>query len=175
MSVARIGALFGEDGAEKQRLLADFVARRRNEGLRVAGVIEQAPKTDVLACGALDLLDLATGARIPITQNLGAGSTACNLDPSGLASACAAAQRAIFSGADLVVLSKFGKMEASGGGLCDAFGAALLADLPVLTTVRPLMREDWRGFAGALSQELPAEAEALENWWRDASHVSTAA
>lgn len=175
MSPARIGALFGDDGAGKQLLLADFVARRRGEGLRVAGVIEQAVKDDANLCGALDLLDLATGERIPITQNLGSGSIACNLDPSGLVCACAAAQSAILSGADLVVLSKFGKLEAAGGGLCDAFAAALLADLPVLTTVRPIMRDAWRGFSGDFSCDLPAEAAALEGWWRGQRAISTAA
>lgn len=165
MSAARIGALLGEDGAGKQRLLADFVARRRRDGFKIAGVIETAIKAESDGCGALDLIDLATGARIPITQNLGSGSIACNLDPSGLACACAAALSAIRSGADLVVLSKFGKLEASGGGLCDAFGAALLADIPVLTTVRPVMRDAWREFSGDFAEDLDFDAQALESWW----------
>jgi len=83
------------------------------------------------------VLDLATGARIAISQDLGPGSTACNLDPGGVAMACAAAQRAIEQGADLVVLSKFGKLEAGHGGLCDAFAAAMAAETPVLTTLKP--------------------------------------
>jgi hypothetical protein len=118
---ARIGVIVAESGADKQVLLKQFADRRRGEGLRIAGLVEIAAPDAHSGCGALDLLDLATAARIAISQNLGPGSTACNLDPGGVAMACAAAQRAIEAGADLVVLSKFGKLEAGNGGLRDAF------------------------------------------------------
>ncbi len=36
----RIGVVVGEDGSAKQALLSQFVARRREEGLAVAGVVE---------------------------------------------------------------------------------------------------------------------------------------
>jgi nucleoside-triphosphatase THEP1 len=168
----KIAALAGESRAANQTLLADFVQRRRVEGLRVAGVLEVAERSGTGACGRLSVVDLATGASIAISQDLGPGSTACNLDPGGLAAACAAAQRAIEAGVDLVVLSKFGKLEAARGGLCDAFAAAIEAELPVVTTVNPAMREDWTRFAGALADDVFASAEALEAWWNAASRVS---
>ena len=146
-------------------MLADFVRRRQAQGLRVAGIIEIAEKADSGACGSLSVIDLATGARIAISQNLGSGSTACNLDPGGLAEACAAAQRAIEEGADLVVLSKFGKLEAGRGGLCGAFASAIEAELPIVTTVNPVMREDWTRFAGEFSDDVAADAAALKSWW----------
>ena len=163
---ARIGAIVSDSGAAKQALLLQFAARRRSEGLRIAGLVEIAAPGQGSECGALDVLDLATGARIAISQDLGPGSTACNLDPGGVAMACAAAQRAIEQGADLVVLSKFGKLEAGHGGLCDAFAAAMAAETPVLTTLKPLMRAEWAHFANSLSDELPPSLDALENWWR---------
>ena len=163
--IPKIAAVVGSSNISKQDLLADFVQRRRRQGLRVAGIIEFAAKAASGACGALSVVDLATGERIAITQNLGPGSTACNLDPAGLAEACAAAQRAIEAGADLVVLSKFGKLEAGRGGLCGAFAAAIDAELPIVTTVNPLMREDWTRFAGDLADDVVADAEALESWW----------
>ena len=92
---ARIGAIVSDSGAGKQALLLQFAARRRSEGLRIAGIVEIAAPDQASECGALDVLDLATGARIPISQDLGPGSTACNLDPGGVAMACAAVQRAI--------------------------------------------------------------------------------
>ncbi len=164
---ARIAAIVGVAGSTRQTLLADFVEKRREQGLRVAGIIEVAQDAEGGACGALSVLDLTTGARISISQNLGSGSTACNLDPGGLVEACAAAQRAIAAGADLVVLSKFGKVEAARGGLCDAFGAAIEAELPIVTTVSPVMRGDWARFAGALSADVAASADALEQWWSE--------
>jgi len=102
-----------------------------------------------------------------ISQDLGPGSKACNLDSSGLAAACAAVERAIADGADLVVLNKFGKQEVAHSGLCDAFRAASLAGLPVVTAVSPSLGEDWAIFAGPFSVFLPAGIEALEAWWRE--------
>ena len=170
----KIAALAGESRSANQTLLADFVQRRRAEGLRVAGVVEVARRSETGACGLLSVIDLATGASIAISQNLGPGSMACNLDPGGVAEACAAAQRAIEAGADLVVLSKFGKLEAARGGLCDAFAAAIDAELPIVTTVNPVMREEWTRFAGALFEDVFSSAEALEAWWNLTTGVSPA-
>ena len=61
------------------------------------------------------------GRIVSISQNLGPGSQACNLDPEGISPACAAVQESIARGADVVVLGKFGKQELHGGGLNDAF------------------------------------------------------
>jgi nucleoside-triphosphatase THEP1 len=160
-------AIGGAISAEKRSLLEDFVALRRAEGLRVAGIVETPEPGEGGACGALYVVNLATGARIGISQNLGPGSTACNLDPGGVAEACAAAQAAIEAGADVVVLSKFGKLEAGGGGLCDAFFAAAEAGIPVVTTLHPILREDWARFAGDLAEEIAPEAQALDAWWRE--------
>jgi hypothetical protein len=159
-----IAAVGGAPGSVVQRVLAEFAARRAREGFRVAGVIEEADP-DGSACGAVMLCDLAGTVRVPITQNLGAGSTACNLDPSGLAAGCAAVQQAIAEGADLVVLSKFGKIEAERHGLTEAFQAAIAADLPVVTSVAPPLAAAWAAFAGALSVRLAADADALDAWW----------
>lgn len=161
-----IAAICGAHSAEKRLLLRDFIQRHRREGLRLAGVIE-ARDPGAGACGALALIDLATGARIKISQDLGTGSTACNLDPGGVADACAAAQRAIAAGADLVALSKFGKLEAGGGGLRDAFAAALERGVPVITTLHPLLREDFFAFAGDLAEEITPAAQSLDAWWSE--------
>ncbi|MBB4198161.1 hypothetical protein CCR94_11010 [Rhodoblastus sphagnicola] len=171
---ASIVAVGGADSAGKRGVIGDFIERRRAEGFRVVGVVE-ARDPGAGACGELAVTDLATGARIKISQNLGPGSTACNLDPGGVALACAAVQRALKSGADMVVLSKFGKLEAGGGGLRDAFCAALDAGVPVVTTLHPVLREDWARFAGDLAEEIAPEFSALENWWRDLAAAAPAA
>jgi hypothetical protein len=54
--------------------------------------------------------------------------------------AAGAVRRDIAAGCELVVLSKFGKLEAAGEGLAPAFKAALDARLPLLTSVSPLWK-----------------------------------
>jgi hypothetical protein len=161
----RIIALQGAESAAIQRLLAEFAARRKHEGIRIAGAVEVAQGGGGGACGSLALKNLSNSVIIRISQDLGPGSTSCNIDPAGLAEACAAVERDIAQGADLVVLSKFGKQEAARGGLGDAFRAAIAAGLPVVTAVSPAMTAQWQAFAGGLSASIQAEAAILEAWW----------
>lgn len=158
-------ALQGASSQIIQSRLVGFAARMQAQGLRVVGMVEVAGDCGAEACGKLALRDLSTGKLIPISQNLGSGSTACNLDPRGLAEACAAVERAIDWGADLVVLSKFGKQEAARGGLSDAFRAAFASNVPIATAVSPAVAADWLGFVGEYCEFATAESGALEAWW----------
>jgi hypothetical protein len=161
-----IAALHGVRGASVQAVLADFALRRRREGMRIAGVVEEIGCPTPGMCKNLGVRDLASGETISISQKLGPGSTACNLDPSGLARACALVENAIEGGADLVILSKFGKAEAARGGFFDAFRAAICAGAPIVTYVPAVLAEEWERFASGLFESVLAEDEALESWWR---------
>jgi hypothetical protein len=161
----RIAALRSPSGASIQNILASFAEKRRWEGMRVAGVIEETRCAEAGACKNLGVRDLVSGQTISISQKLGRGSQACNLDPSGLARACALVEEAIDDGAELVILSKFGKSEAARSGLYDAFRAAIFADIPIITTVPSVMMDDWRRFAAELSEFVVGDGDALEAWW----------
>jgi Protein of unknown function (DUF2478) len=160
-----IGALQGAASAQIQALLADFAARASRQGFRVVGVVEMTAAELAGGCRRLALRDLSTGTVTSISQNLGPGSTSCNLDAGGLAEACARVERAISFGADLVILSKFGKLETQRSGLSDAFHSATAAGLPVLTAVSPTMTKAWHLFAGPLAEFLPADRDSVEAWW----------
>jgi len=160
-----VAALQGASNAAIQALLADFARRAARRGYRIAGVVEVENGKTGGGCGRRAVCDLASGTVVSISQNLGRGSTACNLDPSGLIEACTAVERSIAAGADLVVLSKFGKLEADRGGLSGAFRSAIDAGLPVLTAVSPAMTTAWTRFAGSLSQFIAADAKAVDEWW----------
>ncbi|MBK9081734.1 MAG: DUF2478 domain-containing protein [Rhizobiales bacterium] len=162
----QILALHGASGAAVQAMLAAFAARRRAEGVAVAGVVEIADAGGPFECSSLTLRDVATGDDIPISQDLGAGSTSCNLDAGGLAAACGRIEAAVASGAQLVVLSKFGKQETLNGGLVAAFASAIAAGVPIATSVAPSLAAAWARFAADLAQSARAEPQALEDWWR---------
>jgi len=169
----RIAALRGATSHELQRTLSVFARELQRQGFRVAGLIEESA-CGAGACKSFRVKDIASGTTISISQNLGAGSQACNVDAGGLALACGRVEAAIHRGVDVVVLSKFGKLEASRSGLCDAFRAAILADIPVVTAVsRPVCR-DWDCFAGELSEYVEADIGALASWWRAQSIAASA-
>ena len=149
-----------------QDLFRQFVARLSPD-VRIAGVIEDPVGADGDGCGAGGLRSLDDGRRFALLQNLGPGAAACRLDSAGLVSACAAVEQSIRAGCDLVVLSKFGKLEAERSGLAQAFANAVEGGHPILTSVTPKFGYAWDRFAAPLYVILPADLEAIEAWWRE--------
>lgn len=158
-----IAAVQGAASPVIQKLLAEFAASVR-PFVRVAGVIEEAP--DILEPGDPELRSLVDARRYPIFQDLGPSSTACSLDPGGIVTACEAVRRDVVAGCDLLVLSKFGKLEAERSGLAAAFAAGVEAQIPILTSVAPKFDAQWIAFANPMFVILPAERWAIEHWWR---------
>ncbi len=167
----RIAALPAEDSARVQSLMQAFAEELMQSGVRVGGVTQ----TRVADRSGILLRDVATGVFYRISQDLGPGSVACNLDTSELALACAAIERAAGGGAQLIVISKFSKQEAGRGGLCDAFRAAMAARVPVIAAVSPHYRKEWRAFAGPLAEDVAPERQALAEWWTKMNAVASKA
>ncbi len=163
-AVKMIAVVQGASSTLVQDLLRDFVERWRSSA-RIAGVVEESHGLPNRACSAGRLQSLISGVSYPIFQDLGEGSSACHLEGGGAVTASEAVRQDIVAGCDLVVLSKFGKLEAAGEGLNAAFCAAIEAGVPVLSAVSPKFQEAWDRFATPLYVGLPAEADALDRWW----------
>ena len=161
----RFAILGGADGPRLQALLAAAVADWKATGLRVAGVIAEAHNLPDRACSAGFLRDIGSGDAYPMFLEAPPLGTSCHLDATGVEGACAAVLGQI-SDSDVVVLSKFGKLEATGGGLASAFAAAIAADKPVLTTVSDLHRAACERLAPD-ARCLPADAVAIRDWWQE--------
>ncbi|MCC7283268.1 MAG: DUF2478 domain-containing protein [Acetobacteraceae bacterium] len=163
-----VAAVQGTSSTDVQDLFRTLVARWRPAS-RIAGVIEEDHGLGERNCRAGRLRSIVDGASYPIFQDLGPGSTACHLDGAGAVSASEAVRHDIAAGCDLVVLSKFGKLEAGGAGLAPAFRAAIEAGVPVLTAVSPGFQAAWERFAAPYSIALPADPDRIEAWWQTAS------
>jgi hypothetical protein len=166
-----IAALPAQEKESVQSLMRAFALELAQAGVRVAGLTQMRGE-DAAGRSRIFLRDVASEAEYVISQDLGPGSVACNLDTGELAMACAAVERAARSGVDLIVVSKFSKQEAERGGLCDAFRAAMSARIPVIAAVSPHFRDEWRSFAGALAEDVPPSREALAEWWTRARRPS---
>jgi hypothetical protein len=161
----QIAVVRGAPSAIVQELLAAFVERWRR-GIRIAGVLAESHGLPDRACSAGYLRSIASGERFPIFQDLGSFSMACHLDGAGAVAGADRVRADIAAGCDLIVLSKFGKLEAAGGGLREAFAAGFEAEVPILTSVSPAMDAAWREFASPFYSVLPAEAAAIDEWWQ---------
>lgn len=142
-----------------QEILVQFAEELRRQGKAVGGLIQQGPKE------AAELVALDTGESFPIMQKLGS-SACCAIDNQELAAAGQALRRAVEHSCDLVVVNKFGHMEADGDGLADEMMAAMAQGLALLTTVSENRAAAWQSFTGGMTQLLPPDLEAVRGWWR---------
>lgn len=115
--------------------LRSVAATLRAEGHRIAGVMPEPCTTpDRHACD-MDLIDLASGARLHISQKLGQHSTGCRLDGAAIEAAAMVVANGL-AGAkvapDLMMLNRFGKQEATGHGFHPVIVSALERGVPVL-------------------------------------------
>jgi len=168
LAVKMIAVVQGAPGTTVQDIFRTLVDRWRTSA-RVVGVVAETHGLAGRACSAGFLRNIGTGESFPIFQDLGPGSTACHLDGSAMLPATEAVQRDIAAGCDLVVLSKFGNLEAANSGLVGAFRAAIEADVPVLTSVSPACEAAWAKFAAPLSVTIPADAGKIDAWWQAVS------
>ncbi|MCC7254035.1 MAG: DUF2478 domain-containing protein [Hyphomicrobium sp.] len=159
----RIIAVQGAAGGTIQDLLATLARRWTAAGRRVVGVIEETAEGVPKRNGAATLRNLRTGALYDIYQDLGPLSQACCLDARGFAEAC---QNVVddLADADVVVLSKFGKLEAERGGLLAAFTAAASLEKPVITAVSPVFSDCYLAFVGPFGAIVPPDEESLHTW-----------
>lgn len=165
--VQPIAVVQGAASEEIQPLLWSFAASLRPVA-RVAGVVEETPPG-----GEAQLRSLVDDRVYPLFQDLGPSSTACSLDSESLTLACEAVRRDIAGGCQLVVLSKFGKLEAEeGSGLAAAFAAAVETQTPILTSVAPKFAAQWRAFAAPLFVMLPPDEAAIRAWWEQAAALA---
>jgi Protein of unknown function (DUF2478) len=127
------------------------------------GLIEKMHGLAGRTCNAGVLHDIATGSPYPIFREAVLRSDACHIDVTGAEIASKAVLPQIGT-CDLVILSKFGKLEAAKRGLIGAFEAAMRLGKPVLTTVSDHHLQAWREFAPDASA-LEARPDALTEWW----------
>ncbi|AYH45369.1 DUF2478 domain-containing protein [Azoarcus sp. DN11] len=135
------------------------------EGVRLGGILQHdIPTTITDPCG-MELEDLATGERFPLSQDLGSGSEACRLDPDALAHAAMAVRAALERGTELVFINKFGAQEAGGSGLRAEMAMAVTSGVPVITAVGERFLDAWRHFTGGSTALLDPKVDDILTWW----------
>lgn len=155
-----LAALVYGPGADPPGVMGTVIATLRQRGVALAGAIQ----FNTGSC-TMTLELLPSGLHIPISQDLGSGAGACRLDSGALADAAAQIRQAIDASPALAVFNKFGAQEAAGAGLRDEMATAAMAGLPVLTTVRDSLLNQWVEFTGGESVQLPCSVEAALAWW----------
>lgn len=153
-----ITALVYTDSVAADRVLRDIAVELLEEGYRLAGLVQiNAPRPGRSRCDML-LEELASGEHLGISQDRGPEARGCALDISQLLTAMEKVRTALANEPDLVILNKFGKTEAEGGGFRPLIADAIASGLPLLIGVPWRNVESWRLFAGPLSREIALES-----------------
>lgn len=152
-----------DDRHDLEALLERTARRLQSAGWRVAGLVH---RQDHYANGnkRMRLFDLCSEQQFELSQDLGNASEACSLNPQALAQASGVLRQALSDGVQLVILNRFGQLEAMGGGFAHEFAAFLQADIPVLTVVAARHAMQWQQFTGGHHASLPADEETLYDW-----------
>jgi len=147
--------------------LPAFVAKLRQDGYAVGGILQETAFDDSGAKIGIDAVALDNDERFPIVrptkEDRDAG--ACGLDRSVLTESSIALRRAMAKPVDLLVVEKFGEREQTGEGLADDLLAAMAEGIPVLVAVPAAAEEIWTDFTGGLGTLLTPDLTDLTRWW----------
>ena len=167
----RIAYTMSPGRGDTDLVLAQLAARLETAGHRTSGVVQiNTERADTPMCD-MDVKVLPDGPVIRISQTLGPGARGCRLDPPALEEAVGLVSARLAAGADVLIVNKFGKHEASGRGFRDVIADALNRDVPVIVGVNGMNEQAFLDFTDSLATRLPPDPIALAAWL-DAARVS---
>ena len=166
-----LGYVTGGERGQADLVLAEVAGALRADGVTLAGVVQVNEEFDPARPCHMDLHILTGVDVVRISQNLGALSKGCRLDPAGLEQAVGLVTQALEARADLLpdllILNKFGKQEAEGRGFRPLIGQALAAGIPVLTAVNAGNQAAFDLFAEGMGVALPCSQDKILQFCRD--------
>lgn len=159
-----VAAVVYETGSRIEEFFASLAAYLIASGIKVSGLLQHSMRANEADRCSFEMEDLGQGMRYRISQDMGAGSSACSIDPTAIAAASEVLRQAIVDAPDIVLVNKFGALEAAGEGLRDEMNGIVAAGLPLLTTVNCDQLEAWRTYVGTANAELPMNRDAVVAW-----------
>jgi hypothetical protein len=156
--------VYGPDD-DPDRLFIDFADDLSRSGRRPVGLI-QVGRTCRSETPRLGAVVLPGGETVSLVQDVPACAAGCRLDAARLAGVAERLADALDAGSDLVIINRFGRTEAAGGGLADLITRAVRAEIPVLVAVPEHRFAALIRFADGMNVRLACRREALDRWWQ---------
>lgn len=160
----RMLAIVYSDGLAADRLISDLGYKVRDAGIAVAGIVQHNQFIRDRAKCNMEVEELASGMVLKISEDRGKEARGCRLDRGALSEAAALLSASIENGPELVILNKFGKLEAEGRGLRDTLADAVQLGVPIIVGVPYRNIEQWRVFAGGLAEECAMGSSRPYEW-----------
>jgi hypothetical protein len=152
--------VYGRD-QDPDAVLRDFAADLNARGCCAIGLVQAGKCAD----SSLSAVLLHSGENLLLAQDFDPAASGCRLDVERLRKAGDRVADALETGADILIVNRFGKRERDGKGLGYLIERALNADIPVVIAVADNRFSDWVKFADGMSVKLPCDRRALDAWW----------
>jgi nucleoside-triphosphatase THEP1 len=157
-------AIVYSDGLAADRIISDLGYKIRDAGIAVAGIVQHNKFIrDRTRCD-MEVEELASGIVLQISEDRGKEARGCRMDRGALLEAAGLLSSSLESEPDLLIINKFGKLEAEGRGLRETLSDAVQLGVPIVVGVPYRNIEQWRGFAGGLAEECPIGSSRLHEW-----------
>lgn len=157
-------AIVYSDGLAADRFISDLGYRIRDAGIAVAGIVQHNKFIrDRTKCN-MEVEELGSETVLQLSEDRGKEARGCRLDRGALSEAAALLSASLENGPEIVILNKFGKLEAEGRGLRDALADAVQLGMPIVVGVPYRNIEQWRIFAEGLAEECPIDSSRLHEW-----------
>jgi hypothetical protein len=154
-------------------LLAEFIHDLRKQGVDAVGLLQRRNPRRPGIAGPLEFF------LIPEAD----AHQACLEPQSSPARSCGAQLQdlsarlgvALEKRPDLIVLNRFGWLEASGSGLLSLLAGAIEREVPVAIAVPEGLFDSWLSVAQGLAVRLRCDRVSLDRWWESVRRSSSAA
>jgi len=160
-----VAALVYEADQDPDAILRGFATDLNARGLRTVGMVQAGQCAD----SSLSAVLIHSGEKLLLAQDFDPAASGCRLDLGRLQNAGERVAEALETGADLLIINRFGKRERDGKGLSYLIERALEANIPVVIAVSSQHFAEWIKFAGGMSVKLPCDRDALNTWWQTVS------
>ncbi|MDP3264194.1 MAG: DUF2478 domain-containing protein [Tabrizicola sp.] len=159
----RIGYVSLQGRGATDACIAAVVAELQGAGARLAGTVQtNLDRAKDHPCD-MDLMVLPAGPIHRISQDLGPGARGCRLNGGVLEEAVMQAALHL-AGADLLVVNKYGKLEAEGRGFVPLIAEALERGTPVLVGVNGLNLPAFLHFSAGTARHLTCTSAEIARW-----------
>lgn len=160
-----IAAIVHESAEAADEQLQPFIQYLQEQGQTVLGVVQAPEEVSFAYRSKMGIINLSNGEFTSIAQDLGAHNTSCCLDSEAVSNASIILKQAREQNPNLIVVNRFGKLEAEGEGFADEMLEIMSLGIPIITVVATRFLEPWREFTGGLGHEIPADLAAIKAWF----------
>jgi len=168
-----VAALVYRTAEDPDGVLAGFTYDLRSQGFDAVGLLQRHNPRERDNCEPVEfLLVPAMAAQRSCSEPRCSAVLQCGIQLQDLGERLGLA---LERNPDIVVLNRFGWLEANGSGLLNVLTAAIEQDIPVAIAVPEALFDRWLTVSQGLAVKLSCDRASLDRWWNAVRRSSLAA